>query len=181
MIILFNGPPGSGKDYLAKALKKRIYFCSTTKFAEPIHKIAMAMLGINSTEYYKAYNERKEEVVWYGMTPRQLVQYIAQDVIKPKFGSDYFALNACKRVKGHVIFSDLGFKEELDAIAAEFYNVFVVQLEREGCNFAGDTRDYVNSGLPTLRLANNSTADAAIAEILYFINYTEEVSVKSRN
>lgn len=72
---------------------------------------------------------------------------MSENVIKPSFGKDAFGkafVNSLPE-EGIVFVSDSGFPEELqpviDHVGSD--NVLVVRIQREGCSFEGDSRDYL--------------------------------------
>jgi len=78
---------------------------------------------------------------------REFLIHMSENVIKPSFGKDAFGKTFVNSLpeEGIVFVSDSGFPEELqpviDYVGAE--NVLVIRIQREGCSFEGDSRDYL--------------------------------------
>jgi len=137
--------------------------------------VGMSLLGQNVFDGER-YAELKESALplFYGDTLRQFMINFSESFIKPKYGQDFFArclINAVlqQRVasKNTVIFvPDVGFQIEpsyFESVLGEA-NVLIVQLAREGCNFAKDSRSYVG-GSHNLGIENNGTLEDAAQRV----------------
>lgn len=97
---------------------------------------------------------------------REFLIHMSENVIKPSFGKDAFGkafVNSLPE-EGIVFVSDSGFPEELqpviDHVGAE--NVLVIRIQRNGCSFEGDSRDYLtpemfNDKVQFYQITNNGT------------------------
>lgn len=91
------------------------------------------------------------------LTIRQAMVYVSELVVKPHFGSDYFG-----KVRAHKIAGDLykpgsflgiddstGFEGELppviDLLGQE--SLMLLRVHREGCDYDGDSRGYIPTGV----------------------------------
>ncbi|AFK66683.1 deoxynucleoside monophosphate kinase [Colwellia phage 9A] len=179
-IFLLNSPPDSGKDYAAELLHE-MYGTKHMEFKAPMHKIAMALTGLDSEAYYAIYNDRvlKENVhpLFLGFSPRDLMIWISEDVCKPQFGEDFFGKPAATGVdvKNGTVFSDSGFPIEVNPLAevhgAE--NIYVVRFNRNGSHFGGDSRDYLQpedcpDGVHFIDLKNDGDIKTFIRELVAF-------------
>jgi hypothetical protein len=94
------------------------------------------------------------------ISPRQALIFVSEVLIKPNLGIEYFgriAAENCYLERG-TVFSDSGFQHELDPIVDKFgaENVTIVQLERDGTSFEGDSRNYVErEDINVARIENN--------------------------
>ena len=159
-LILFNGPPRSGKDTAVDYLEEN-YSVYGLKFASPLHRAAREtitdLVGYEKCKHYS--EDAKNDVIpELGSSYRNFCIWLSENFYKPNFGSDIFGRMAAGRVKDriashnrfdteiHFACSDSGFAAEakpvIDVIGAE--NVMLVQLYREGCSFAGDSRNYID-------------------------------------
>ena len=93
-IICVNGAPGTGKDTVAELLKENYPKVRIAKFAHPLDKIAKQLLNMTDEDFKYYRNEGKElSLTGWGcnVTMRQLLITISEKLIKPSFGSTWFA------------------------------------------------------------------------------------------
>lgn len=151
-IIILNAPPGAGKDTIGKLIEehspKRVRMVS---FKQPMFNIALAILGARRYgDFIMAYNDRdtKEKPLDFlmGMSPRQFMIWISEDVIKPKFGNDYFGKRfdeTARESDWPIICTDGGFPDEVIALVESGHDVKLCRLHRRGFGFDGDSRNYI--------------------------------------
>ena len=185
--ICLNGPPGSGKDTIAKIIAEEIDDYNNNirsssemirwridKFAAPINTIAASILGINehSGEFRRLREKDKEQkLTTFGVdiTMRQLLINISEDLIKPSFGKTWFGEQAARRVNNSIscksnevfLVSDSGFQHEYDAFKEAVHSSVKVQLVnvvRDNCDFTNDSREWVDDG-DKITIENNSTIE----------------------
>lgn len=151
-IILFNGPPRSGKD-TATGFALEYLGCRGVqyRFAAPLKDAIHGLFGMPSIllEHFDAVKDEPNEKL-FGMTPRNAYIWLSEEVVKPKFGKDFFtrvAINAIKSMGDNIIvISDCGFAEEAEGLIKEFgaENIIIVRLHRRGTSFANDSRNYIS-------------------------------------
>lgn len=148
MIILFNGPPGSGKDAAADYFKQ--FGFKHLSFKYQLFKETIKYFGVNEDWFMSRYNNRAEKEVPTSllnhMSCRQAMIHVSEDIIKPKKGLDYFGnlvANEIDLSKNYAI-SDGGFVHELLPVVEKVGtdNFILVQLTREGHDFSSDSRRY---------------------------------------
>lgn len=153
MIIIFNGPPGSGKDEAATYFKRCGF--KHLSFKHVLFKETIAFFGVDKDWFMAGYNDRavkeRPEEFLDGMSRREAMIYVSEDVTKPAFGNDVFGVFVANEVedgKDYAI-SDGGFEEELvpliNRVGAD--NIVLVQLTRDGCDYSSDSRRYFNAKL----------------------------------
>ena len=153
MIIIFNGPPGSGKDEAA-AYFKRFGF-KHLSFKYVLFKETISFFGVDKEWFMNGYKDRsvkeRPEDLLDGMSRREAMIYVSEEVTKPALGQDIFGVHVASEVedgKDYAI-SDGGFEEELvpliNRVGAD--NIVLVQLTREGCDYSSDSRRYFNGKL----------------------------------
>lgn len=170
-VVLLNGPPLSGKDSGADHLVDFFRPCGAVKreFKQKLFDLVMLIYSIKPERFWQIYNDRalKEKPLpeFEGLSIRQAMIKVSEEVIKPNYGKQYFGVAAARELQEGVlnIFSDSGFVEELTPIAEKVgaENIFLIRVYREGCKFQGDSRNYLPPEcLPfVLDLYNDSTLE----------------------
>lgn len=156
-IILLNGPARSSKDTIAHYLENTVG-ATHLKFATPLYHSIPHLFGIRQDEWDIIYRDEKEtpQPHLQGMTPREAMVWLSEDVLKPKFGQSYMGILAARTIvdlvpphgeSNHIfVFSDAGFASEQKILIDVFGNkdIHLVRLERPEHNFVGDSRSYVD-------------------------------------
>jgi hypothetical protein len=152
LIVLFNGPPGSGKDTIANGLVlgmqpglRRRYM-----FAEILKERTCAFFQTeHSWEFYEDSKDIQMEE-FEGMSPREAYIWMSEKVIKPQFGIEWFGHQLVKKLETSgpapiVYVSDHGFTSEGFPLAERYgtQNMCIVKIKREGKSFANDSREWV--------------------------------------
>lgn len=163
-LILLNGPPRCGKDTAAQILFD--HYASTMsvrwdKFSMP-HKLAFAAMvhepvdEHGNVHHYEA--TKSDPIPWLGVSYRQWQIDFSEKFMKPLYGETIFARMFLERqalrreAQNYLcVVSDCGFQVEVDTVAAVWNptDLMVITVMRDGCTFAGDSRQYVKP-------ANNS-------------------------
>lgn len=152
-IVLFNGPPRSGKDTAAKMAMQYLNGNGVFyRFAGPLKDAAHALFGMSGIDQ-EHFDQVKDVpcASFFGMTPREAYIWLSEKAVKPHFGNDFFtrvAINVIKQFDDRIIvISDCGFAEEVAGLIKEFGsdNVAIVYLKRQGTSFANDSRSYVTN------------------------------------
>lgn len=170
MIIILNGPAGCGKDTIANRLLYDHGFLVTC-FKHDLYNMTATHYGIPFSQIKARNDDRSlKELPWVdGLSVRQMLIHVSEDVCKPKFGKDLFGRLAAARVchlpqSTNVVFSDGGFIEEALALPSPI----VVRLHRDGLTFAGDSRSYLDS--PLVKCVDvhleEGSIDKAVADVL---------------
>jgi hypothetical protein len=156
-VVIFNGPPGCGKD--AACLFYQNIGYKHLSFKEELFKETFKFFGVSKGWFMKGYENRdiKEKPVGQlrvngtSFSRRDAMIYVSEQFIKPKYGKDYFGKQLSKRMTEDGLFcvSDGGFQEELSPIINKFgaESITIIQLTREGCDFSSDSRRYFNGNL----------------------------------
>jgi hypothetical protein len=141
--------------------------------AWPIKSAACDLLGISEGDA-KVYFEDpvaklRPDKIFFGLSPVQWLVWLSEEVMKPKFGSDYFGRIAARILSEptqapFTAISDSGFRDEALPIAQTFgpKNCLVIQLHRPGKTFEGDSRSYIelsDVGVPLIELRNEYTLE----------------------
>ncbi len=153
MIVIFNGPPGSGKDEAAAFFKRRGF--AHLSFKHHLFRETIKEFDVDTIWFMDGFNNRDLKEVpeedLRGMSRRQAMIHTSEEIVKPKYGKSYFGDQVASQVEYNEKYaiSDGGFVEEieplLDKVGEE--NVILVQLVREGCSYRSDSRRYFNGSV----------------------------------
>lgn len=169
-IILFNGPPGSGKDTIARTCKAQ-KGGHTISFAEPLYNYLTYCLKLPYHEIQSCKDESIFQEINY-KTPRQEMIDFSLQWLKPRFGDDILGKILAEKAKYcieyeqktsdrkvlkqqvhadiHIWIPDLGFKSDVRGLIqglhseVEDYEFHLVHLYRDGTNFDNDVRKYID-------------------------------------
>lgn len=148
MIILFNGPPGTGKDCAADYFKELGF--KHLSFKYQLFKETIKYFKCDEEWFMRGYNNRSEKEmpssVLGGFSRREAMIHVSEEIIKPKRGLDYFGKLVADEIdveKDYVI-SDGGFVHELLPVVEKVgtENFILVQLTRNGHDYSTDSRRY---------------------------------------
>jgi len=159
MIIILNGPPGSGKDTIADYFVEHHAEYISDSFKSALYGETASYFGLDRNELIARNEDRELKEVPYYQTGGRLLSargaliHTSEKVIKPHEGKDYFGVLKGTEWKRMVddgascIISDGGFPEETNAVCDKvgFENVIIARLYREGYDFSKDSRDYIKS------------------------------------
>jgi hypothetical protein len=151
-VFILNGPPGVGKDTLAANLLGLFGF-PTVEFKAALYRETAEYFNVDLDYFIGAATNRhtKEAPDLYlgGISPRQALIHVSEDIIKPKYGKKFFGLKAVETLRsldgqaGTVVFSDGGFVEETECLIEHGFEVHIIQLHHKDFDFSKDSRDYV--------------------------------------
>lgn len=191
-VILFNGPPKSGKDTIAKLLREYIDSQSEIPthmlhFATPMRDMAMNLVGESGFQRYNEIKDLPQPMLKRAGIDddgfdsiRQFMIGISEQFMKMRYGRDIWGRILLHRYAGNwwgklpaiVLIPDLGFTSEFNVVASATTprRVVIVQTHREGTSFAGDSRNYVEpspySGVHKVTLRNDSTPQDALEKLV---------------
>jgi hypothetical protein len=168
-LIVFNGPPRSGKDTATDITKKFLqrYMIQATKFsvAEPIKDTVHKFYGLDKIYSKRALELLKDkplEELDFGTLRNEYINF-AEVFVKPRHGIDFFGKLAVRRMQKftidkYFIISDCGFDAELKPIVdyIGIDNTKIFKLIRKGRDFSKDSRGYIQD-YPTIPIFNNGT------------------------
>lgn len=180
-VVILNGPALSGKDVGAKEMCAVLggdkYLCYHKQFKDRLIDITCAIYGISGCEWHNLYIRERKEKPYYkleGLTPRQALIHVSEDIIKPNFGSDFFGSAAASSLfEGINIFSDGGFIEEVRPLISVVgvSNILIIRIFRDGYSFEGDSRSYfpLDFGPLVVDVHNNGTEQEYFDKLEYEI------------
>lgn len=166
-VLICNSPPQSGKDTFVKYLAKKHENVQHLEFKEKLIKLVCEIYSITRKQWDEIYTNENKEIpsgIFTGLSPRQALIHVSEDIIKPHFGNDYFGKAASKLLKEHKLnmFSDGGFYDEILEVVkiAKPENTLLLEFKRDGCNFSKDSRGVVNiEGVTRYVFDNNGSQE----------------------
>ena len=154
-VLLINGPPRCGKSTLAHLLHKLDTQSSEVLgfsyyLKRMVHAIYLGRIGWDlDPDTFDDIKGAPQDVLG-GMSWRQAYIHYSEKVIKPLHGKEWFGtkfLETAERANVKTIYvPDSGFLQEAERVVRHVgrANVVLVRLHRSGCDFAGDSRSYID-------------------------------------
>lgn len=148
MIVIFNGPPGSGKDLCCEYLKTQGY--NHIEFKSKLFEDCIEYYNVDKDWFFGGYDrltKDKPEELLGGLSRREALINISENIIKPKLGSDYYGYVAANKMQigENYCISDGGFIDELSHIINKFRDdILMIRLYRDNSDFNLDSRRYIN-------------------------------------
>jgi len=174
-IILFNGPPRSGKDTAARMFSN-LFIGKQFSFAEELKNATHTIFGLNGIRFDHFEDFKNSKIAAFnGMSPREAYIWVSEEIMKPKFGKDIWGKRLARKIKEYnyskYAISDLGFDEEALYIVNIFgpENVSIAQIYRPDCDYSNDSRKYVTiegRGVKHFRIDNNQGLEHLKKEVL---------------
>lgn len=151
-VVILNAPSKSGKDAVAEHMCGNGLPYARREFKDKLYDLVMCIYGVNEGDFFRIYSSDKELPLecFGGLSVRQAMIKVSEEVIKPNFGKDYFGKQLAGSLVGGMVnvVSDGGFIEELvpviEAVGEE--NILIIRIAREGYTFKGDSRAYLPLG-----------------------------------
>jgi hypothetical protein len=148
---ILNGPPGIGKDTIAKYVTDHDNTFKQLEFKSGLYVATAERYGVDKSWFKRVAVDRilKETPLSLlgNISPREAMIDTSENYIKPKFGKEYFGRALVRASEEHpvdnFVISDGGFVEEALAIIEAGHTVHVIQLRHPNFNYNNDSRDYV--------------------------------------
>jgi hypothetical protein len=152
-IILLNGAPSSGKDTAANYLVEKYPNIKTDKFARVLKERTHALYGFSNRahDYYETVKSLPNDD-FYGLTPRQTYINVSETYFKVHHGGSIFGQILSFEIDNYdcdiLVISDSGFEEEAQVLIDKYGedNIILIKVQREGCTFDKDSRNYIDLG-----------------------------------
>lgn len=195
--IFLSAAPLSGKDTLSNMLNykadKRLNYSLHLKLSRPLKSALKAFFGLSDTEYQyfeTPVNKSTLHDRLNGLSWRQAQIDLAEKLVKPHWGRETF----CKILKSEaesdlidtgmfyshvetIVVSDLGFEFERDWLLnnLEYKSITIVNIQRDGCSYQGDSRELVAfkaehfhryRNIQNIFINNNGTPQQMLANFL---------------
>lgn len=182
-VVLFNGPPRSGKDTAGNYLHSITPRSRPMKFAGSLKRSTHIDFGLPYELPDDAFETCKDEPhpAFFGMTPRAAYIQKSEERQKPFLGDDIYGRIMVRRMwrsyrQGVRTFymTDSGFAKEamppIEAIGATNFLLCRIHAEERGKTFAGDSRSYIE--LPDVAaydIENNGAVDDFTAQLCHYV------------
>lgn len=101
---------------------------------------------------------------------REALIHVSENIVKPKQGNDFYGRKLVETIEAsserYVFAPDGGFTSEIVPLLEAGYNVYIVQLERNGATFENDSRKLLTeddfkeySNIKFIKMYNNGSLD----------------------
>lgn len=191
-VFVLNAPPSSGKDAIANMVIDLNNFILRKSFGNALIEKSLHYINCQSSKYitrelwdqfYTRELKEKEHEYFLGYSPRGLIKHTAENVFKPMYGDDIFGkivaheiLNSDSQV---AIITDGGFNSEIAPLVEAGFDVTIIKILRDGCNFDNDTRKWLDTDLipenKYFTIENiDGNIDIAVEKVISIIQKTVE-------
>ena len=175
-LVIFNGPIGSGKDYIVDTYIRTFSKGVTVKFAQPIRDAAISTFEHLTSDNF----EDKKSMPLFpdnDITLRQWMIEFGETLMKPMFGDGIFgkltAVNVNKmfNTSDIVFITDSGFSDEFNSLIENIDNgirCVLIHLHREDHDFSNDSRSYINitnDNVTIVELHNSGPIESSISTL----------------
>jgi|14BtaG_2_1085337.scaffolds.fasta_scaffold01293_13 hypothetical protein len=178
-VLILNGPPNCGKDTVADRIELQ-YGWRHRRFKDRLYEIASFRSGCAGLrKYVRLCTDRDLKDKPYdgftgdfkGLSPRESLIVVSENIVKPCEGADYFGSFLAKSIDSdYTVVSDGGFEEEIAPLINLGMDVYIAQLSRHNCSFDGDSRNYVQpEGAKVRQFSNDSSIADIIEDIMNWI------------
>lgn len=189
LVIMFNGPPRSGKDSACEIIMEHFPEVHYAYFKEVLYKECAKILGLDFNFWATVcqngdLKDKPMLTMAVGetgavMTPRDILIYLAEKVLKPKYGQDFIARGTADTIveliqfqreqsneAAVIVVPDLGFDYEIDTVRKMIPDAHVISvaIHRPGFTFEGDSRNYVKN--PNFGLHNTGSCEDLKHQVL---------------
>jgi hypothetical protein len=188
-VFLLNAPPSSGKDEVAKYLATTRGLGTHAEIKEKLFELTCAVYCISREDFMAIYStelKEKPDSRLRGLSPRQALIKVSEEMLKPVFGKRYFGEAAALSLKeGDTFFSDSGFYDEAEAIrdVVGKENLFIIRIHRPGYTYErfNDSRRYLTDeecerlAADYIDIHNDGTLEEFFVQVLdYVMGCTDE-------
>lgn len=156
MIIFLNAPPRAGKDTMADIMCRLVPGMSNFKMSAVLKTAVADLFALDHPRHQWCEKNKDTKSKMFGHEPeytyREVQIMLAEEFMKENFGKEVFGKIAVRRLSGivdkqHFVVSDVGFDYEVVPIIkamASKHAIHLVKIERDGCDFSKDSRDWIH-------------------------------------
>jgi hypothetical protein len=166
-VVLFNGPPGSGKDYAAKQVWWGDGNFRFARMAYAMKASFAGLMGLTMNEWdevpgYETQEEKNRVIPALGVSCRQWLINYSEKHMKPLYGERIWGkLFTARHVLSPIpiLMPDSGFEVEIDHLSETYgmQNLLLLRIYRAGYDYSGDSRGYLRDrpGLKSVDIQND--------------------------
>lgn len=180
MIVIFTGPPSSGKDTIGNMFENRHHNFTKKEFKAPLIRMVKAAFDIDDFLWNRMFNEReknKAQALLQWKSPRETLISFSEDMMKPIYGKDIFGILCAQEMSllQNYYVTDGGFKEEIKPLIDKFGEdkIYVIKLNRANTSYEGDSRQPYNpEWFPNVKfkeLDNNRSIEEVLDDVDEFV------------
>ena len=149
--IYLNGPPSVGKDTIGLLFDQN-HGSTLSAFKNSLIEITLAIYNISHDNFIKLYESKELPCPEFnGLSPREALIFVSEEVIKPKFGNAFFGSRTAlsippKNIERYgVTLTDCGFAPEINQVVKIHPQAIhiLVRLHRNGLTYKNDSRSYI--------------------------------------
>jgi hypothetical protein len=172
-VILFNGPPKSGKDYATRVVMKALEDDDAVhmRLSQPLKDISAAYFGIEP----KILEANKDAILPTKNLSYRSAQIGLFEAVSQVLGKSWLGEILKNKIAASdnatIVVADVGQESDITSLVRHVgaSNILIVQIFRKGCTFKGDIRGYVQ--VPNVRhemIGNDgdSTFDTEIIDLV---------------
>lgn len=149
LVIVLNAAPNSGKDTIADYIIKNYDF-TKHEFKSLLYQDVADYYNVNLETVIKLnenrYEKNKPQSIFNNLKPRDALIYVAENIIKPKYGFYRYVDDIFNKIKeskdSYFIISDGGSPHEEERI--DFYKnefkIYKIVIEKNDTNYKEDVR-----------------------------------------
>lgn len=177
-IILFNGPPHSGKDTAARLLTRHFAPVAIERFSMPIKRAFASFMdapidALGNVHGYEDHKDTPMNDFTKRPTYREWQIAFSEQLNKPLFGDDVFTRLLIRRLERRspgttMLIPDCGFQIECDTLRAVSHmdlHIQLLRVHRAGCDFSLDSRSYLFDP-SAIDIHNDSTREVYEQDLL---------------
>lgn len=182
-VVGFNGPPKSGKDSIAQAVRTMIDLefdipTFTDSIIRPMREAVMSLAGHDPRDY-TLYNQIKDKpaAAFNGDTIRHVMIQMSENFMRKKYGKSCYVRTLIHANKvtvenpGIIFVPDIGFEEEIKEFTLTVGEIRFINfhVHRPDHGWGHDSRRYCSGEAEPIILHNDSTVMAAAEVVLDWI------------
>ena len=174
-IIVFNGPPRSGKDTASEIICSHYSNSAILKFTEIVKNKTHESLGLVCAHDFFEKDKDLKLSIFKNLTPRQAYINMSEQ-LRNEFGqnaiADIFVEKFHNLTEQLIVNPDIGFQFEADVLLnnLDHKNILFIKLMRNGKTFENDCRNWVNMDPCKTVTVYNDTKSQLEKDILSIVN-----------